>query len=102
MSKILIGLISLVIGLVAGAYRALILGGGMMAGAGAAAGLSTGICSTVRAAQEQSLMTVEQVDLVLTRSAQDLSGAAELQAVQEVVGSAAACDKVLARLREAK
>ena len=72
----------------------------MMAGAGAAAGLSVGICSTVQAAQEEGLMTAEQVDRVLSRAAQDLSGAGEVPPGHEVVGSAAACEKVLARVRE--
>ncbi|MGE5153700.1 MAG: hypothetical protein ACM3ST_06760 [Bdellovibrio bacteriovorus] len=102
MSKVLIAVIALVIGLALGGFGALTLGGGMMAGVGAAAGLSAGICSTVRAAQDEGFMTAEQVDRVLTRATQDLSGRTELPAGQEIVGSAAACEKVLARLREAK
>jgi hypothetical protein len=102
MSKALVGVIALLIGLAIGAFGALTFGGGIMAGAGAAAGLSTGICSTIRAAQEEGFMTAEQVDRVLTRAAQDLSGKTELPAGQEIVGSAAACEKLFARLREAK
>jgi hypothetical protein len=102
MTKTLIAVIALVIGLAIGAFGALTFGGGMMAGAGAAAGLSVGICSTVRAAQEEGLMTAEQVDRVLNRAAQDLSGAGELPPGHEVVGSAAACEKVLARVRESQ
>jgi hypothetical protein len=102
MTKTLIAVIALMIGLAVGAFGALSLGGGMMMGAGAAAGLSTGICATVRAAREGGFMTAEQVDRVLTRAGKDLSGSAQLPAGQEVVGSAAACDKLLAGLSAAK
>jgi hypothetical protein len=102
MTKTLIAVIALVIGLAIGAFGALTFGGGMMAGAGAAAGLSVGICSTVQAAQEEGLMTAEQVDRVLSRAAQDLSGAGGVPPGHEVVGSAAACEKVLARVRESQ
>lgn len=102
MSKTLIAIIALLIGLAIGAFAALSLGGGMMAGAGAAAGLSTGICSTVQAAQREGFMTAAQVDQVLNRATQDLSGSAELPPGQQIVGSAVACEKFLARLHEAK
>jgi hypothetical protein len=102
LSKISIAVIALVIGLAIGGFGALTFGGGMMGGAGAAAGLSAGICSTVQAAQEEGIMSAEQVDRVLSRAAQDLSGAGGVPAGHEVVGSAAACGKVLARVRESQ
>ncbi len=102
MSKVLIAILFLVIGLIVGGVGAITVGGGAMAGIGVATGLSAGICSTVKAGQEEGLLTAEQVDLVLTRAARDLSGMAELPEGEEVVGSAAACDRVMQRLSEAQ
>jgi hypothetical protein len=100
MGKTLIPVIAFVIGLVGGALGGMTLGGGATVGAGAAAGLSTAICSTARAAQEEGFMTTEQIGPVPSRAAKDLSGAAELPAGEGIVERAAACEKVLARLRE--
>ena len=102
MSKTLVGFLALIIGLIVGAFGALTVGGGAMMGMGAATGLSTGICSTVKAAQEEGLMTAEQVDQVLNRAARDLSASEQLPEGEEVVGSAAACEEFLARLHSAR
>ncbi len=46
-------------------------------------------------------MTAEQVDQVLKRAAADLGGVTELPEGEAMVGGAADCQAVLARLREA-
>lgn len=101
MGKAVIGVIALVIGLAIGGFGGLSLGGGAMMGMGVATGLSAGICSTVQAAQEEGVMTAEQVDQVLKRAAADLGGVTELPEGEAMVGGAADCQAVLARLREA-
>lgn len=101
MGKLLIAVIALVVGAVGGAFLGSSLLGGAMMGAGVGAGLSAGICSTVKAAQEEGLLTAEQVDQVMGRAAKDVaawSGGAELGSV---AGSAAACNAALARLKTA-
>jgi hypothetical protein len=98
MGKVLIA----VIGLVIGAFGAMTLSGGAMAGLGAGTGLATGICSTVKAAQDEGIMTAEQVDKVLNRAANNLAAMSGKPVEKEIVGSAAACERVLARLREAQ
>lgn len=99
MKTALVGTICLVLGLVIGT----LVGGPMMlgrvAGVGVATGLGAGICSTVAAAQAEGVMTAEQVDQVLTRATTDLGGT--IPEDQPIVGSAAQCDEVLAKLREA-
>ena len=102
MGKLLIAVIGLIIGIAIGAVGAMTLGGGVMAGLGAGTGLATGICSTVKAAQEEGIMTAEQVDKVLNRAAKDLAAMSGKPMEKEVVGSAAACDKVMAQLHAAK
>jgi hypothetical protein len=102
MAKVLIAVIGLVIGIVIGAFGAMTLSGGAMAGLGAGTGLATGICSTVKAAQDEGIMTAEQVDKVLNRAANNLAAMSGKPVEKEIVGSAAACEKVLARLREAQ
>ena len=95
MGKVGIGIASLIIGLLAGALGGALLAGGAAAGAGAATGLSAGICSTVQAAQDLELLTAEQVDQVLNKAAQNLSGKDALPADEKVVGSADACAQVM-------
>ncbi|WP_135506434.1 hypothetical protein [Roseovarius aestuariivivens] len=97
MGKIIAGLIGLIIGAVGG----MSLGGGAMMGAGVATGLSAGICATVQAAQEEGLMTAEQVDQVLTRAAQDLGSTAQLDDEAAMVGSADQCQSVMDNLTAA-
>jgi hypothetical protein len=101
MGKVLIALAALGVGAVAGAVLGTALLGGAMTGAGVAVGLSAGICSTVKAAQEEGLMTPEQVDQVMNRAAADVAAASGKDAPAEIAGSAAACETALARLREA-
>ncbi len=96
MGKLLIGL---VVGLGIGAFGGLNFGGGAMMGAGVAAGLSAGVCATVQAAQEEGLMTDEQVDQVLGRAAADLAAAASLPAEEKMVGGAADCAAILEKIK---
>ena len=95
-----------------GGIAGLILGGiiaffslsamvGAGAGAGIAVGLSSGVCLTVNAAQELGIMTAEQVDEVLNQASNSVRETAGAAAGPEIVGSAAQCDEVLARLRTA-
>jgi hypothetical protein len=97
MGKGAVAIISLIVGLVAGGIGGTLIGGGAMAGAGAAAGISTGICSTMQAAREIGLLSPEQIDQVLNRAAQDLSGKAVLAEGEQVVGSAQACAEFMAK-----
>lgn len=98
MLKLVIGL---VIGLVVGAAGGAMLIGGGAAGLGIATGLGAGICSTVQAAQEEGIMTAEQVDQVLNRAAADMAAMSSVESSSEIVGSAAECEGVLDRLRAA-
>lgn len=98
MSKILLSLAALVVGIVIGAVAALSLGGGAMMGVGVGTGLSSGICVTVEAAQQEGVMTPEQVDQVLARAARNAAGGSLPEGTQ-IAGSAAQCEEVLAKLR---
>lgn len=88
----------LVIGLLVGGLGGTLLGGGAMMGAGAASGLSIGVCSTVQAAQQLELLTPQQVDDVLHQAAHNISGNAAIPDEQKLVGSAATCDELMAKL----
>ena len=101
MGKALIAVIFLIIGVGIGAVFGGALIGGGAAGMGIATGLSAGICSTVQAAQEEGIMTAEQVDLVLTRASANMAGLSGVETSEPIVGSAAQCDTVLENLRNA-
>jgi hypothetical protein len=98
MGKAVLAIISLVVGLVVGAWGGVNIGGGTMMGAGVATGLSSGICATVQAAQEEGIMTAEQVDQVLNRAAQDLSGKTALPDGEQMIGSADQCAEFMSKL----
>ena len=103
MGKTLIAVLALAVGLVVGGLGGAALGIGGGAGIGIATGLSAGACGIAQAAQEEGLMTAEQVDQVFNRALGNLRALtpeAETSA-EPMVGSAADCDAVLARLREA-
>lgn len=101
MSKTVLAILSLIIGLAVGAYGGLSLGGGAMMGIGVATGLSSGICATVQAAQEEGIMTAEQADVVLARAAKDLSSKASIPEGDQMVGTATRCDAFMAKLKNA-
>jgi hypothetical protein len=46
-------------------------------------------------------MTAEQVDEVLNQAARNIAGSVDVEKAPEIVGSAAQCDEVLARLKAA-
>lgn len=100
MGKTGIAIISLVVGLGVGGWGGLNLGGGAMMGVGVATGLSSGICATVQAAQEEGLLTAEQVDQVLNRAAQDISGKTELPEGEQIIGSADQCAQFIQKLQD--
>lgn len=97
MGKLGVAILGLLIGVVGGAVLVGPLIGGAMAGAGAGIGLSTGTCLTVKVAQELGYLSDEQVDEVLTKAAEDLTSQPVAEG-QEIVGSAAACEKALEKL----
>ncbi|MDU8946583.1 hypothetical protein [Ovoidimarina sediminis] len=101
MGKVIIGIVGLVIGLVVGGFFGGAIMGGTAAGVGIATGMSAGVCSTVIAAQEEGLLTPEQVDQVLTRAAADLAEMSGEAAPDAVVGSASDCEGVMDRIRSA-
>ena len=101
MGKLLIGIVGLVIGVVAGGFFGGAIIGGTAAGVGIATGMSAGVCSTVIAAQEEGLLTPEQVDQVLTRAAADLAEMSGETAPDAVVGSTSDCDAVMEQIRSA-
>ncbi|WP_193139071.1 MULTISPECIES: hypothetical protein [unclassified Meridianimarinicoccus] len=99
MGKLLIGVIMLVVGLLIGAFVGAPMMIGTAAGVGIATGLGAGICTTVQAAQDEGLLSAEQVDQVLTRASRNLDTDGSYDG--EIVGSAAQCEEVLANLKEA-
>jgi hypothetical protein len=70
---------------------------------GIATGLSAGVCGIFSAAQAEGLLTGEQVDQVFNRALADMrSLTAEAEAgAEQIVGSAAQCEAVLAGRRQA-
>ena len=101
MGKVLIGIVGLIVGLVVGGLFGGAIMGGTAAGVGIATGMSAGVCSTVIAAQEEGLLTPEQVDQVLTRAAADLAEMSGETAPDAVVGSASDCQAVMEQIRSA-
>ena len=101
MSKFLIGVAGLIIGLIAGGVFGGAIMGGTAAGVGIATGMSAGVCSTVIAAQEEGLLTANQVDQVLTRAAADIAEMSGEAAPDAVLGSASDCEAVMERIRSA-
>lgn len=99
MNKLVVGILGLVAGAIGGAVVGGSLIGGTAAGIGIGTGLSAGICSTVQAAQEEGLLTAEQVDQILVRAAEDMAGAEGLPEGTSIVGGAAECAKVMETLK---
>ncbi|WP_425045319.1 hypothetical protein [Primorskyibacter sp. S87] len=97
MGKLIIGIL---VGVILGFFGSSMMLGSA-AGLGAAAGLSAGICSTVKAAQEEGLLDAAQVDQVLNRAASDMAAMSGKAYEGEVVNSAAECDAALEKMRQA-
>ena len=98
MGKAVIGIIGLIIGAVLGIVFGAPLMMGTAAGLGVASGLNAGICATVQAAQDEGLLSAEQVDQVLTRAASDIAAVQGLELEEDILGSSAHCEKVMADL----
>lgn len=99
MGKALILLVGVVVGLIGG----VMFGGaliGSATGVGLATGMSAGICSVVQAAQEEGLLTADQVDQVITRAAANLSDISGTASAGDLTGMSADCENVLQQLRE--
>lgn len=103
MGKALIAIAALVLGLVVGGLGGAALGIGGGAGIGIATGISAGACGIVQAAQQEGLLTDEEVDQVFTRALADFRDMTPDAEGTEapLAGGAAECDAVMARLREA-
>ncbi len=100
MGKLILGLF---IGLLVGGIGGGMLGVGSGAGIGIATGLSAGVCGIANAAQQEGLLTEEQVDQVFNRAVsnlRELTPDAE-ESGETIVGAASECDGVLQKLREA-
>ena len=100
MGKLILGL---VIGLLIGGVGGGMLGVGSGAGIGIATGLSAGVCGIANAAQQEGLLTEEQVDQVFNRAVsnlKELTPDAE-EGGETIVGAASECDAVLQKLRDA-
>lgn len=102
MGKVVIAVLSLVVGAALGVFLVAPVMTGAAAGAGVATGLSAGICATVQAVQEEDLLTPEQIDQVLNRAAADMAELAGEEAPEEMVGGVGDCDAVMDRLRSAR
>ncbi len=96
MGKLILGL---VIGLFLGAAGVFFFGSGAAMGVGVATGLSAGICGTLKAAQDESLITAEQADQVLNRANTNFASFQGLETSEEIIGSASACEEFLAKIR---
>ena len=103
MSKTLLGILTFVLGLVFGGIGGGLVGVGSGAGIGIATGLSAGVCGVAKAAQDEGLLTPEQVDQIFNRAVSNLREIApDAQlAGEEIVGAAGECDAVLQALRDA-
>ena len=101
MGKAVIGIIGLVVGAVLGIVFGAPLMMGTAAGFGVASGLNAGICATVQAAQDEGLLSAEQVDQVLTRAASNIADMEGVELENESIGSSANCEKIMADLAEA-
>ncbi len=100
MGKLILGL---VIGLLVGGIGGGMLGVGSGAGIGIATGLSAGVCGIANAAQQEGLLTEEEVDQVFNRAVsnlKELTPDAE-DSGETIVGAASECGDVLQKLRDA-
>lgn len=102
MSKLLVGILSLVVGLIIGGIGSSAMIGGAT-GVGLAVGLSSGMCALSRSAVDAGYLTPEQVDEVMQNAASTLGDIAGTEGDGgEITNSTERCDEVLARLRGAE
>lgn len=101
MGKVVIGL---VLGLAAGIGAMLYIGStavGIGTGAGAAMGISAGLCAMVEAANQSGVLTPEQLDTLIAQASGALAGS-DAAPQTEVAGSVAQCETVMSDLRAAR
>ncbi len=98
MSKPVLALLALLVGLALGAAGAAVLGGGAAVGVGVATGLSSGICAVVEAAETGGFLTAEQIDALLLRAREGLTDQ-PLPEGTALAGSAADCAAFMEQLR---
>ena len=72
MGKGLLATLTFVVGLIVGGVGGGMMGVGTGAGVGIATGLSAGVCGIANAAQQEGLLTEEQVDQVFNRAISNL------------------------------
>ena len=103
MGKVLLAIVFLVLGGIFGFAGGAAIGFGGGAGMGIATGLSAGVCGLAKAAQDEGLLTDEQVDQVFNRAVENLRALSpEIESdAEQIVGGAGECDAVLERLRHA-
>lgn len=103
MGKVVLALVFLVLGGILGFFGGAAIGFGGGAGMGIATGLSAGVCGVAKAAQDEGLLTDEQIDQVFARAVGNLRALSpESQSeAEQIVGGAGECDAVLERLRQA-
>lgn len=101
MGKFGIALLALLVGLAAGAFGGITLGGGAMVGAGASTGMLTGFCATAKAGQDLGYLTPAQADEVLRKAATIASGKPGVPAEAAAGGMDKACTDALGRLQAA-
>ncbi|MDP5307119.1 hypothetical protein [Paracoccus spongiarum] len=101
MGKVVIGL---VLGLAAGIGAMLYIGStavGIGTGAGAAMGISAGLCAMVEAANQSGVLTPEQLDTLIAQASGALAGS-DAAPQTEVAGSVAQFETVMSDLRAAR
>jgi hypothetical protein len=76
---------------------------GTSTGVGNATGVLAGVRGTANAAQQEGLLTEEQVDAVFDGAVNNLKGLTQeaYSSSEAIVGTASCCDAVLQRLRDA-
>ena len=101
MGKGLFATLAFVVGLIVGGIGGGMMGVGTGAGVGVATGLSAGVCGIANAAQQESLLTEEQVDQVFNRAVSNLKELTQDadSGGETIVGAASECDAVLQHLR---
>ena len=103
MKTALIAIVFLLIGGAVGGFLALGFGAGMGAGAGIVVGSPAGACLAVESANDQGLLSTEQIAQVLAGAIGKIKSTAEIppDAEPQWVGTAADCAAMIAELATA-
>ena len=96
------GVLLFVLGAVIGGIATFVLAGGLMTGAGVAAGIVTGLkagaCLTVEAAKNEGFINADQVNQVLSAAGRQLA-TTEVPSDAETGLSDAECQKLIAEMK---